>query len=200
MTLYSPGDHSSAICHDCSALVTTVFHYRDVPIEGSDRIVKDLLAAVCTQCNAVVALPAQSTPAVRQASDHALIPLEVVLSSRELEILDLASTQINPSAGTRLRKLLIVSYLNRLDRESNPLTLLIEEPASKASQASPKKRLSMKISRHTEETLTRVMTTTQLSKSALIRRITQLILHELILEQSTTAMRRLKEDAALWIA
>lgn len=67
MTLYKAGDTSHAICTDCNALVSTRFMTRDVPFDDGKGVVKDVLAAVCTGCGNVVALPAQSMSAVQTA-------------------------------------------------------------------------------------------------------------------------------------
>ena len=71
MKLYAAGEKSKAICEDCGALVSTTFVYRDVPFDDGHGVVKDVLASVCDQCDRVVALPAQSTPAVRRAPHRA---------------------------------------------------------------------------------------------------------------------------------
>ena len=67
MKVYEAGEKSKAICESCGALVSTTFANRDLPFDDGEGVVKDVLASVCDQCGQVVALPAQSTPAVRQA-------------------------------------------------------------------------------------------------------------------------------------
>ena len=71
MKVYEVGDKSKAVCEDCESLVSTTFEYRDVPFDNGRGTVKGVLAEVCNRCDNVVALPAQSTPAVRQALEGA---------------------------------------------------------------------------------------------------------------------------------
>lgn len=63
---FQEGDQSKAFCSDCAGLVATTFQRRDVPLSNGRGIVEQVLAAVCNQCNAVVATPAQSTPAIKK--------------------------------------------------------------------------------------------------------------------------------------
>jgi len=64
---YAAGDQSQAICAQCAKLVPTTFAHRDVPFSDGSGVVRDILAAVCDACEAITAVPAQSTPAIRQA-------------------------------------------------------------------------------------------------------------------------------------
>lgn len=63
---YKLGGKSRAICDDCG-LVETTFQYRDVPFRSGVGNVKNILVSVCDQCGAVVAIPAQSAPAIKAA-------------------------------------------------------------------------------------------------------------------------------------
>lgn len=54
MKLFNPGDSSKAICAHCG-------------------VVKEILVAICDICSAVVAIPAQSTPAIRRARESTKI-------------------------------------------------------------------------------------------------------------------------------
>lgn len=67
MAHYTQGDKSRAICEDCNRIVTTTFEVRDVPFFDGSSIVENVLVAVCDNCNSVVAIPAQSTPAIQAA-------------------------------------------------------------------------------------------------------------------------------------
>jgi hypothetical protein len=75
MRSWNSGDTSNAICHECKTLVSTTFAHHDVPFESSGAIVADIMAATCDECGAVVAIPPQSTPAIKAALngqlDHA---------------------------------------------------------------------------------------------------------------------------------
>lgn len=64
--LYAAGDESRAICEGCAKVVATTFVYRDIAFDDGSGVVKDILVAVCDACEAIVAVPAQSTPAIRR--------------------------------------------------------------------------------------------------------------------------------------
>ena len=66
-SIYNPGDKSRAICEGCAKVVATTFAHRDVPFSYGSGGVRDILVAVCDACEAIIAVPAQSTPAIRQA-------------------------------------------------------------------------------------------------------------------------------------
>ena len=66
-SIYTAGDKGRAICEACAKVVATTFAYRDVAFDDGSGVVRDILAAVCDACDAVVAVPAQSTPAIQRA-------------------------------------------------------------------------------------------------------------------------------------
>lgn len=61
---YLSGNKSRAVCPYCAKLVTTTFAHHDVLFDDDRGTVKDILVADCDECNAIVAVPAQSTPAI----------------------------------------------------------------------------------------------------------------------------------------
>ena len=65
----SPGDQIPALCEECGAAVTGTFRFRDVPFSDGIGFVKDILTVVCDQCDSVIAIPAQSTPAIKAARE-----------------------------------------------------------------------------------------------------------------------------------
>ena len=65
-SIYNLGDKSRAICEGCAKVVATTFVYRDVAFDDGSGVVRDILVAVCDACEAIVDVPAQSTPAIRQ--------------------------------------------------------------------------------------------------------------------------------------
>ena len=204
MKFYAVGDRSSGICYVCDALVNSTFAYRDVPMEHRPKIVSQVLAAVCDQCHTVIALPPQSTPRVMRTREHAEIPLEITLDSSDLEVLDFASYRINPDAGTRLRKLLVVFYLRRLDANRAHLARLMgrlsSDPPRPSKAQSQRQRLSMKISQDTQAVLTRLCAVTHLRKSDLIRQVIHEIRADFIFNPSNADLETLREHAALLVA
>jgi ferredoxin len=72
MKVWNAGDKSKAGCETCKAVVPTTFGIHDVKLEASGAIVEQIMAASCDQCGEVVAIPPQSTPAVRAVIRTAL--------------------------------------------------------------------------------------------------------------------------------
>lgn len=69
MKAWNAGDHSKAICATCEAVVSTTFDHHDVSFESGRAVAKGILAATCDGCGQLVAIPPQSTPAIRAARD-----------------------------------------------------------------------------------------------------------------------------------
>ena len=149
MKIYEAGEKSQAICEHCKSLVPTTFKYRDVPFDDGSGNVKDILVAVCDNCDAVVAIPAQSTPAIKRARDNAEITLEVSVSARDLAVLDFVAWRIDEAATARFRKSLIAHFLKRLEDDPEAPQRLAEKNKQFASARKgpnrvniPRKRLS----------------------------------------------------------
>lgn len=66
------GENLKGICKDCRAAVATKFAYRDVPFIDGIGIARNVLAGVCTLCDSVVSLPAQSEPEIAHARREAI--------------------------------------------------------------------------------------------------------------------------------
>ncbi len=71
MKLFRAGEKSKGVCEQCTGIVDATFHYRDVPFSDGSGVVKDILALVCDTCDEVIAIPAQSTPAIKAARETA---------------------------------------------------------------------------------------------------------------------------------
>ena len=61
------GGRGKAICNNCREIVSTTYRRRDVPFSDGNGEAKDILVSVCDACGSVVAIPAQSTPAIKEA-------------------------------------------------------------------------------------------------------------------------------------
>lgn len=200
MKVYKAGEKSKAVCEDCCALVSTTFAYRDVPFDDGKGEVKDVLASVCDQCERVVALPAQSTPAVRRAREIADVPLEVMLSAQDLELLDLATWRIDPDSGPRLRKPLLVYYIHRLLGDPAAVARLQDKAAVhitkvRGSTKIPKRRLSLKLAAKTDASMQELMKVSGLKKSRLIRGILHEIEDDLVRPEKPKDLQKLREIA-----
>ncbi|MCP3429720.1 hypothetical protein [Opacimonas viscosa] len=67
MNKYKEGESTKAICENCKALVNARYKVRDVPFSDGRGTVKDILAIVCGNCERVIGIPHQSTPAIKKA-------------------------------------------------------------------------------------------------------------------------------------
>ena len=142
------GDQSKAICGDCKALRSTTFRYRDVPFSDGTGTVKHILAGVCNECDSVVSIPAQSTPAISKARNKVLEAVEAVLPAPYLDILDLACFKIDPESSTDLRKGLLMFYVHQFAEGSFDFKRLKRSSKTLASrpgmESKTRRRLSMK--------------------------------------------------------
>jgi hypothetical protein len=67
-TRYVVGKRSQAIYPRCRGLVLTTYRHRDLPFSDGSVSARNRLVSVCDACDTVVAIPAQSTPAIRAAN------------------------------------------------------------------------------------------------------------------------------------
>jgi endogenous inhibitor of DNA gyrase (YacG/DUF329 family) len=201
---YVVGDKSRAICPHCEKLVETTFAYRDVPFDDGVGMAKNILVATCDECGTVVAIPAQSTPAIRKARPVAEIPLEVSLTAPELEILDAAAFQIDSQATSRFRKAIFTYYLSRLERDADELEVVkhdltewIIERKRKISAKSkiPSRRLSFKLSSRTEQKLEVVLRKTGWNKTNLMRGVVMMVEKDILENKSCKPVQELQEIA-----
>jgi hypothetical protein len=146
MKMLFPGDHGKAICEHCGP-ITTTYHYRDVPLSDSGKVVKDILVGECDKCHSVASIPAQSTPAIKLEKEKATQSIEAVLPAPYLEALDMAAFKISNSATTEMRKYLVLIYLQKhLESKAKPSDWTAFEMTFAKSIKLPTKRLSIKVS------------------------------------------------------
>lgn len=202
MIVYKAGETSKAICERCKSLVTTTFAYRDVPFDDGTGLVKDILCAVCDRCDHVVAVPPQSTPAIRRARNAADVPLEVMLFAPEMELLDLAIWRIDPDAGQRLRKPLLANYIRRFVDDPSAIASLqatagMQSAGRLRADKTPKRRLSVKIAPKTDHAINQLMAASGLKKTDLIRAIIHQIDKDLVRPDRPAGLEKLREIA--WV-
>ncbi|MGY6570825.1 MAG: hypothetical protein ACXIVE_17680 [Salinarimonas sp.] len=204
MKLYEAGDKSKAICEHCKSLVPTTFMYRDVPFDDGSGVVKDILVAVCDICDKVVAIPAQSTPAIKRARENAEVTLEVSVSARDLAVLDYAAWRIDDRATARFRKSLIAHFLRRLEGDPEAPQRLAEKIKQIAATRKisggiqiPRKRLSCKISPATDARIDQLMRVSGLSKSDLVKAVIGEIEDALVRQEAPADLALLRDVAAV---
>jgi hypothetical protein len=167
MKIYKEGDRSKGPCKKCKKLVMTTFRLSTVPMSASDVIVHNVLAAICDQCNHVVAVPHQSMPRIKEALEIKKKPIEVRVPRHLLDILLLACDQFQMGHSTALVPALIrfyISMANTKPRLSNIKKLSHSEFAKGSGS-----RLSLKISEPLYQQFEESMKTTGLSKTEFFR-------------------------------
>lgn len=75
MKLFQEGDKGKALCSHCKGLVETTYRRRDVPFSDGKGVASNILVGVCSTCDQVAAIPAQSTPAIREARQKEVKPV-----------------------------------------------------------------------------------------------------------------------------
>ncbi|MBA96176.1 hypothetical protein [Sulfitobacter sp. M22] len=202
MKLYSAGDKSKAICQSCQDVVETTFLYRDVPFDDGTGVVKDILASVCDHCGEVVAIPAQSLPAIRRAQKNVEVSLEAQVPASDIEVLDAAATRISERASKRHRKLLLAFYVRKMSQNPQARERL-KQLFSEAKAAKPKvnvkiprKRLSFKVSRNFEKEFTELTKISGLKKTQVLRGVVQEIRSDLVYPENPVSLPQLREMVA----
>jgi hypothetical protein len=202
MKLYSAGDKSKAICESCQELVETTFLYRDVPFDDGSGEVKDILASVCDRCGEVVAIPAQSLPAIRRAREKVEASLEAQVPASDIEVLDAAATRISERASVRHRKFLLAFYVRKMARDPQAgerLKHLFSEAKAlrpKAKVKVPRKRLSFKVSHDFEEEFAQLAKISGLKKTQVLRGVVHEIRSDLVYPEHPASLPQLRELVA----
>ena len=94
MKFFVDGEKGKALCPQCGGLVNTTFCRRNVPFSDRKGKASQVLVSVCDACDTVLGVPAQSTPAVREARQKVMLPLEANLPAVYLDVLDLAEDSL----------------------------------------------------------------------------------------------------------
>lgn len=180
MKVHFEGEKGRAIC-DKDGLTTMSYTYRDVPFSDGLGMAKGILVGVCDKCGEVIAVPPQSTPAIKAARDAATVPIEASLPGIYLEVLNLACYRINPQMSAvrkDVHKQLLTYYVHILSENEKRAKRLSDsvkknDLLSQSSAAGKiKKRLSMKVSEATSARMEHLksqsnVTTTELLKSVI---------------------------------
>ena len=67
MKKHKVGDISKGMCSTCKKLVSTTFQIKNVPFSDGYGLVKNVLVAICDNCEKVVSFPPEATPVIKQA-------------------------------------------------------------------------------------------------------------------------------------
>lgn len=184
MKLLFEGDHGQALCEPCQQLVATTYVRRDVPFSDGHGEAKDILVGVCQVCDTVVAIPAQSTPAIKESRKLPQTSIEARLPAVYLDALDAAMHSVTAEAGVHLRKLFFSYYFHKLAghvataaanlkrvHEAFSQALAEQLGARQLPPSASMKRLSMKVNPHVAEDFTRLLQATRMSQTELLKSV-----------------------------
>ncbi|MDD0974631.1 hypothetical protein [Pseudomonas fontis] len=199
MKLYLEGDRGKALCEHCQQLVATVYARRDVPFSDGHGEAKDILVGVCESCEAVVAVPPQSTPAIKASRKQQLISIEARLPAVYLDVLDAAMHLLAQEAGLQLRKLVLSYYFRVLaeheagaanlntTHQSFIQALAQQRLARQLPLSRSMKRLSMKVNHFVAEDFEVLLQATRLSQTDLLKSVIAQIQQD-VLEQGNPSI------------
>ncbi|CAM3804860.1 hypothetical protein CCOS865_01870 [Pseudomonas reidholzensis] len=182
MQIFFEGDTGKALCERCQALVDIRYQRRDVPFSDGQGEARDILVGVCTGCDSVVAVPPQSTPAIREARRQQLKSIEARLPAVYLDVLDAAMHAVSNDAGANLRKLFLGYYFHALAQAEDAAGLQavheafarsLDEQLRQRDLAAPAatRRLSMKINAHVAQDFLALLQATRMSQTELLKSV-----------------------------
>lgn len=194
--LYEEGEKSKAICECCQRLVSTTFVRRDVPFSDGKGEARNILAAVCDHCEQVVAIPAQSTPAIREARQREVKAIEAQLPAIYLDMLDLAAYTVDSASSTEFRKVLMTLYLHRFASGEYPRERLLKAhrlavERFKEQRGAARRRLSMKVTPRIAEDIRTLIQDTTMSQTEVIKAVIYQIQADVIESRKPVLMKEL---------
>lgn len=174
MKLYYEGEKGRAICEG-DGPSTMTFAYSDVPFSDGSGVAKQILVGICDRCGRVIAIPPQSTPAIKAAREKAVVPIEAMLPAVYVEALDLACYRIDPTVAPDFRKRLLMYYVHRVSGDERAVRR-IAKAMSKAGpefregeRSGARRRLSLKVTEAMSRNVHRLMEDTKLSQTDLFK-------------------------------
>ncbi|WEK29363.1 MAG: hypothetical protein P0Y58_20995 [Candidatus Pseudomonas phytovorans] len=186
MKILLEGDSGEALCEHCQAVVPTRYTRRDVPFSDGKGKAKDILVGVCTRCEAVVALPPQSTPAIHEARMQQFKSIEARLPAVYVDVLDAAMHAVTNEAGANLRKLFLAHYFQQLAQVKQCgqlqaahlafIQALDEQLARRGlARSNATRRLSMKVNPHMAKDMLALQQQTEMNQTELLKAVIALI-------------------------
>lgn len=190
MRILKVGDKSKAMCEDCCSLVNTTFQLRNIPFSDGRGLVKNVLAGVCDQCESVVSVPHQSTPAIKRVFEAKRKPVEVRLPSHLIDILNLATNEIG--AETDFVPSLLKYYVHALAKDEVSSFKINSYLKEDLALGKSNKRLSLKgrnISEELEELKSKfhIKSTTDVLKGVILK-----INEDLLIKKSAKPIKHLQ--------
>jgi hypothetical protein len=208
MKILFEGETGKALCEHCQAVVQTHYARRDVPFSDGQGVAKDILVGVCDQCDSVVAIPPQSTPAIREARKQQLKSIEARLPAVYLDVLDAAMHAVSCEAGANLRKLFLAHYFQLLVQSHQSDQL---QPAHEAfiqslqqhwrergvSPSTSTRRLSMKVNLYMAEDFVALQQQTHMNQTELLKSVIARIQADVLEVKNQKVIHALQDLARL---
>lgn len=208
MKILFEGDSGKALCEHCQAVVPTHYTRRDVPFSDGQGLAKDILVGVCTHCDGVVAIPPQSTPAIREARKQQLKSIEARLPAVYMDVLDAAMHAVSSDAGANLRKLFLAHYIQQLAQvqqfgqlqaahQAFAQALDAQHEQRGLARSTATRRLSMKVNPHMSRDMLVLQQQTEMNQTELLKAVIALIQAEVLEEQDKEVIHALQQLARL---
>ena len=202
MKLLRDGDRERAICFHCGEIRPTTYRRRDVPFSDGSGVVSNILVGTCDVCDAVIALPPQSTPAIAAARKEQARPIEAQLPALCIDTLDLAAHAFTPLSSTDFRKILVTYFVHRAAQDPRGGEKLLAAHRKAAiefpeQRGAPRRRLSMKVSPQIDAELRALMAQTALSVTETLKSLVFEIHADVLLKPRPALMKALRDLAAV---
>jgi hypothetical protein len=147
-------------------------------------------------CDEVVAIPAQSTPAIRETRQKEVKAIEAQLPAIYLDMLDLAAYTIDSASSTEFRKVLMILYLHRFASGEYPRERLMRAHRSavarfKEQRGAARRRLSMKVTPRIAEDIKTLTEDTEMNQTEVIKSVIYQIQIDVIEGRKPALMKEL---------
>ena len=176
MRILRSGDKDIGFCEYCKTSVTITYEYRNILLSDRAGKVSNILVGVCDCCSRINTIPAQSTPSINPSRKKATESLEALLPAFYVDKLDIASFIIDQNSTTEMRKFIFFYYVQKFVNGSLDIKCLRSafnsaEIEFSLTSSDPKKRLSFKIDKKTEEDFEDLARLLKMSKTDLVKAI-----------------------------
>lgn len=204
MKLHYEGEKGRAICSK-DGLSAMTFARADVPFSDGEGLARDILVGVCDRCGDVVAIPPQSTPAIKAAREKATASIEANLPAVYLDALDLACYRIDPHATQDFRKRLLMYYVVYMsDNKKRVMTIgnnlaKLDETFRAGEASKSRRRLSMKVTPSLSGRVERLMAASKLNRTDLFKSLVVQIDKDIVKPAKPANLDKLQVLAAVAI-
>jgi hypothetical protein len=181
MRFLNEGDKSKAFCRKCEGIKAITYIYRDFVLKNGRRV-PNVLQGVCSTCDSVVSIPAQSTPKIQDAIHEKSLPLEIRVPPILEDVLYSIGQTSHLDTSVAL-KCLIQYYSNKIvqEKENKVGSFIVSINNKQPSWFGTKRsRLSLKISFAISEKIRSISQQLSLNKSEYITGILVMAKEELL--------------------